>query len=110
MKRTTGAPLPPRHRVGVAEAKSRLSELLRQTTAGPAIIHNRGRDLAVVLAVEDYDRLIMEQGTVRRGGASFLERVEALKQRHGSGGEDFVPARLKLKSIDPFKRPPRARR
>ena len=109
MKQTINHPSSFRRRVGVAAAKSKLSELLRQTTAGPAIIHNRGRDLAVVLAVEDYDRLITEHGTTLRAGAAFLERVAALKQRHGSEGVDFAPPRFDLKPIDPFKRAPRRR-
>ena len=51
-------PVSRRHRrLGVAEAKMRLSELLRDAAAGPTVIHSRGRDVAVVLAVEDYDRL-----------------------------------------------------
>ena len=97
-------------RIGVAEAKSRLSELLRGATAGPTIIHSRGRDLAVVLAVEEYDRLRTEHGASRGGGGGFLERVDRLKQRHGGGTEDFRPPRLRLTPLDPFARRSRARR
>lgn len=95
-----------RHRrLGVAEAKMRLSELLRDTTVGPTIIHSRGRDVAVVLAVEDYDRLTAEfGGLVRGGGAQFLDRVEARKAHHGRGGEDFEPQRLDLTLESPFAR------
>jgi prevent-host-death family protein len=96
-------------RLGVAEAKSRLSDLLRRAASGPAIIHNRGRDLAVVLAVEDYDRLIAPAGATRRGGAAFLERVEMLKERHG-GGSSFTPSHLEIKPVDPFTRRSRRRR
>ena len=96
--------------MGVAEAKSRLSELLRHAAAGPTIIHSRGHDLAVVLAVEEYDRLATEHAGPRGGGAGFLERVDRLKQRHGGGGEDFRPARVEFKPIDPFARAARARR
>ena len=96
-------------RVGVAEAKSRLSALLRDAAAGPTIIHNRGRDLAVVLAVEEYDRLATERLAARGGGAGFLERVERLKHRHGGGVEDFRPRRLDLTPNDPFARTSRAR-
>ena len=97
-------------RIGVADAKSRLSELLRHAAAGPTIIHSRGRDLAVVLAVEDYDRLAAERTAARGGGAGFLERVERLKERHGGGTEDFRPARLEITPSDPFARPSRSRR
>jgi len=96
-------------RLGVAEAKSRLSELLRRVAGGPMIIHSRGRDLAVVLAVEDYDRLMAEHRAAPGGGAAFLARVDALKQRHGGGVEDFTPERLQLEPLDPFARKRRTR-
>jgi|SRR6185295_4721351 len=97
----------PSHRArrwGVAEAKSKLSEVLREAAKGPAIIHSRGRDLVVVLAIEDYERLISEQASPETGGASFLKRVEALKQRHGGGVSDFEPPRLDFVPIEPFAR------
>jgi prevent-host-death family protein len=91
-------------RLGVAEAKSKLSEVLRDVAQGPTVIHSRGRDLAVVLAIEDYERLVVDQQPQRSGGAAFLQRVEALKQRHGGGVVDFEPARLDFIPIDPFER------
>jgi prevent-host-death family protein len=96
-------------RFGVAEAKSRLSELLRDAAGRPTIIHSRGRDLAVVLAVEDYDRLMAEHRAAHGGGATFLARVEALKQRHGGGVEDFTPERLQLEPRNPFARKRKSR-
>lgn len=99
---------PPR-RIGVAEAKSRLSELLRQAVAGPTIIHSRGRDLAVVLAVEEYDRLTAERREAPGGGAAFLARIDVLKERHGGGVEDFTPERVQLEPVDPFARKRRTR-
>lgn len=91
-------------RLGVAEAKSKLSEVLRDAAQGPTVIHSRGRDLAVVLAIEDYERLMADQQPQRAGGAAFLQRVEVLKQRHGGGVGDFEPARLDFEPADPFKR------
>ena len=96
-------------RVGVAEAKSRFSALLRAAAATPTIIHSRGRDLAVVLAVEEYDRLAADVRSVSVGGAGFLDRVERLKQRHGGGVEDFRPPRLDVTPIDAFARTSRVR-
>lgn len=96
-------------RVGVAEAKSRLSEVLREAAQGPMVIHSRGRDLAVVLAIEDYERLTSAQQMPRASGAAFLHRVEALKQRHGGGVDDFEPPRLDFVPAEPF-RPTRSRR
>lgn len=97
-------------RLGVAEAKSRLSEILRHAAGGPTIIHSRGRDVAVVLAVEDYDRLTSERSVGSAGGARFLDRVEALKQHHGGGVDDFAPAPISIQPVDPFARKAGARR
>jgi prevent-host-death family protein len=91
-------------RLGVAEAKSKLSEVLREAAQGPTVIHRRGRDLAVVLAMEDYERLTANQPSPAAGGAVFLERVEALKERHGGGVEDFEPARFDFVPGNPFAR------
>jgi len=88
-------------RVGVAEAKSKLSEVLRDAAQGPTVIHSRGRDLVVVLAIEAYERLLAEQQPRPSGGAAFLARIEAVKQSHG-GGSDFEPARLDFAPVDPF--------
>jgi prevent-host-death family protein len=96
-------PLSPRtRRLGVAEAKSKLSEVLREAAQGPTVIHRRGRDLVVVLAIEDYDRLTAEQQIPTSSGAAFLERVQALKRRHGGGVDDFEPARLDFVPVEPF--------
>jgi len=91
-------------RLGVAEAKSKLSEVLREAAKGPTIIHSRGRDVVVVLAIEDYERLIAEQQPPVSGGAMFLQRVEAARQRHGGGVSNFEPARLDFAPSDPFAR------
>jgi prevent-host-death family protein len=91
-------------RLGVAEAKSKLSEVLRDAAQGPTVIHSRGRDLVVVLAIEDYERLTADQQPPRAGGAAFLQRVETVKQRHGGGVSDFEPARLDFVPAEPFAR------
>lgn len=89
-------------RLGVAEAKTRLSELLRDAAQGPTVIHSRGRDLGVVLAIEDYERLMAAQQSSKPGGAEFLHRIETLKARYGGGVDDFEPARLDFVPVDPF--------
>ena len=112
MKKTTSidaSAVGRRRRLGVADAKMRLSELVRQAADGPTIIHNRGRDLAVILGVDEYDRLIAERGAIQGGGAQFLDRVDALKRRHGGGAEGFEPARLDFTAGNPFERKARAR-
>jgi prevent-host-death family protein len=97
-------------RLGVAEAKGKLSEVLRDAAQGPLVIHSRGRDIAVVLAVEEYERLTAGQQSSRAGGSGFLQRVEALKLRHDGGGGDFEPARLDFVPADPFARSKTGRR
>ena len=42
----------------------------------------------------DDERLISQQASPDSGGASFLKRVEALKQRHGGGVSAFEFPRL----------------
>ena len=101
MRKVTKILSPRTRRLGVAEAKSTLSELLREAAQGPTVIHSRGRDLAVVLAIEDYERLTADQHLQNAGGAAFLQRVEAVKHRHG-GGADFEPARLDFVPVEPF--------
>lgn len=108
--RKSPAPPPRPRRLGIAEAKSRLSEILRDAAGGPTIIHSRGRDVAVVLAVEEYDRLTAGRGSGEPAGARFLERVEALKQQHDGGVEDFAPEPMKIEPVDPFARRAGARR
>ena len=88
-------------RLGIAEAKSKLSEVLRDVAQGPLVIHSRGRDIAVVMAVEEYERLTAFQQSLRTGGSGFLQRVEALKLRHGGGPSDFEPSRLDFAPEDP---------
>jgi len=102
MRRSTQTLSPRTRRLGVAEAKSKLSELLREAAQGPTVIHSRGRDLAVVLAIEDYERLTADRHLQNAGGAAFLQRVEAVKHRHG-GGADFEPARLDFVPVEAFK-------
>jgi prevent-host-death family protein len=91
MKKGTPMLSPRTRRLGVAEAKSKLSEVLRDAAQGPLVIHSRGRDLAVVLAIEDYERLMADQPAPAAGGVAFLQRVEALKQRHGGGVPVYDP-------------------
>lgn len=104
MKEVTAPHVRSPRRVGVAEAKSRLSEVLRETAQGPTIIHSRGHDLAVLLAVGEYERLVAEHpGGLGTGGA-FLGRLEAVKRRYGGGIDEFKPAPMSFQAADPFSR------
>ena len=94
----------PHRRVGVAEAKAMFSEVLREAARGPTIIHSRGRDLAVLLAVDEYQQLAADRARAAGTGAAFLERIAAVKRRHGGGIDAFSPAEMSFRPIDHFAR------
>lgn len=83
-------------RINVSQAKSQLSEVLRALDAGPTIIHNRGRDVGVLVSVAEYERLVEAGG--EPGAATvhtFLNAIGELKASYG-GGVDFSPARARF--------------
>lgn len=102
MKEVTASHVRPTRRVGIAEAKSRLSEVLRETAKSPTIIHSRGRDLAVLLAIDEYEQLVAKSPGSPGTGGAFLSRIEAVKHRHGGGVEEFKPAPMNFRAVDPF--------
>lgn len=88
-------------RVGIAEAKAHLSEVLRSAADQPVVIHNRGRDVAVVLAVETYERLRDLEGSAPTDAALFLAEVAELRDRYG-GGVDIPYERVDFEPRNPF--------
>ena len=86
-------------RLSVAETKARLSEVLRSVERGPTVVHNRGRDVAVLLGIEEYERL--RASAERTPMARFLDDTDALRARFG-GGADLEIERLALAPRDPF--------
>ena len=104
MKEDTSSLIRRFRRVGVAEAKRRLSAILRDTARGPTVIHSRGRDLAVLVAIEGYERLVVEHPTGPGTGSAFLARIDAVKRRHGGRGAEFKPAVMSFRAVDPFSR------
>jgi prevent-host-death family protein len=72
-------------------AKARLSELLRQAREkGPQRITVRGRDAAVVMSIEDYDRLTRSphaDNWVDQFRAAFIGEIDLA--RDTDGGRDF---------------------
>jgi prevent-host-death family protein len=104
MKEVTSPLGRPLRRVGVAEAKSRLSAVLRDTAKGPTIIHSRGHDRAVLVAIEEYEQLIAEHPGGPGTGSAFLGRIDAVKRRHGGGIAEFKPAPMSFRTVDPFSR------
>lgn len=72
-------------------AKARLSEVLRQAREkGPQRITVRGRDAAVLLSIQDYDRLVQSQHTdnwVDRFRAAFTGDIDLT--RDADTGRNF---------------------
>ena len=101
MKRTIKQP--GLRRLSVAEAKAGLSAALRTAADGPTVIHNRGRDAAVLLGIEAYTQLAGAAGDGETPMAAFLRDLAGLKARLG-GGADFEPERVVLTPRDPFAR------
>jgi len=103
-------PLPVRpRRLSVAEAKAKLSEALRSIRSGPSIIHNRGRDVAVLIDVEQYEQLVAEQSAAhaQTPAKSFFDRLEQLKRLHGGGVDGFEAPRIDYRPRRPFTSRPR---
>ncbi len=93
--------MPTPRRVGVAETKAELSRILREAADGPLVIHNRGRDVAVLLGIEEYQRIVGNDNVRGTSMAELLQGIDELKSRFGGGAElepkpiDYVPG-------DPF--------
>jgi prevent-host-death family protein len=104
MKEVTMSSIRAHRRVGVAEAKAMFSEVLREAAKGPTVIHSRGRDLAVLLAIDAYEQLAANRSRGAGTGAAFLGRIDAVKRRHGGGVDEFSPAAMRFRAIDPFAR------
>ena len=83
-------------RYSVAQAKAHLSEVLREAAEGPAVIHNRGRDVAVLLSIGDYQRLRSDAGV--RPMTRWLARVGEWRRR--TGGVEFEPEPMAFKPAD----------
>lgn len=84
------------NRYSVAEAKARLSEVLRSTAKRPAVIQRRGQDVAVVLSLAEYQRLRDRAGV--QPTTQWLERLAEWRRR--SGGVEFEPAPIVFKAAE----------
>jgi prevent-host-death family protein len=101
MKEVAMSSIRAHRRVGVAEAKATFSKVLREAAKGPTIIHSRGRDLVVLLAIDAYEQLAADRSRSVGTGAAFLGRIDAVKRRHGGGVGEFSPAAMRFRAIDP---------
>ena len=70
----------------VAEAKSNLSQVLDRARSEPQVIQRRGREIAVVISVEDYQRLRVLEGKVapRERLAEFLRFSQQVRRAGGA--------------------------
>jgi prevent-host-death family protein len=90
-------------RVGIAEAKAKLSEVLRNVAQVPVVIHNRGHDVGALIDIDTYERLVAANDTDDRpGGKKFLAQVDELKRRYGGGVEDFAPIPANITPVSAF--------
>jgi prevent-host-death family protein len=91
-------------RLSVAETKAKLSEALRGLAEGPTIIHSRGREVGVLISMEEYEQSVVAPGARQpKSMRQFLEDIEALKKKMG-GGVDFHPPRARIHIKNPFGR------
>jgi prevent-host-death family protein len=76
--------------VSIAEAKNRLTELLREVERGvPVTISRRGRSVAVLIGEGEYERL-----RSAAGGADFSAWLANWRARAGTGFEGVSPDEL----------------
>lgn len=87
-------------RVGVAEAKAHFADVVRAAGERRTIIQRRGKDVAVVLGVDELARLDAARAT-ETAGARLLAALARVRRRHG-GVDDFEPERAVLTPQDPF--------
>lgn len=70
-------------RIGVAEAKAHLSEVLKSADSEPVVIHSRGRDVAVVLGMSTYERLLAAEANAPTDMQALMTDLAELRDRHG---------------------------
>jgi prevent-host-death family protein len=87
----------PASRLSVAEAKTHLSSVLRASDRKATYIHRRGNDVAVLVGVEEYERLRANDRSVELSG--FLRTLEQLKVKHGGGADEFLPKRAVFEAM-----------
>lgn len=95
-------------RVGVAEAKARFAEVVGNADKRRTIIQRRGKDVAVVIGIDELARL-EEAGRGATAGTRLLARLERVKASAGVA-LDFEPARVDFAPRDPFAAPPKRSR
>jgi prevent-host-death family protein len=72
-------------RWNVAEAKAKLSAMLQSAAREPQVIENRGKEVAVVLGIEEYRRFkaLEERSSPRAKMDEFLRLTAELRREGG---------------------------
>lgn len=86
------------HRWNIAQAKACFSELVRDAAEQPQTIENRGREVAVVLGIDDY-LLLVDQADRTSEVARVREFLRASAELRAQGGAEIeLPARTERAS------------
>lgn len=86
--------------VGVAEAKAQFARIVHDASERRTIIQRRGRDVAVVLGIDELRRL-ERAGEGATEGARVLAAVARWREKTG-GVEGFAPEPASLIPENPF--------
>ena len=92
-------------RIGIADAKARFAEIVADAPRRRAIIQRRGKDVAVVIGIDELARLERAQSG-DTAGARLLARLERIKRRRAPV-EGIEPVPVVLDPVSPFARPKR---
>ena len=86
--------------LGVAEAKAQFAAIVRDASERRTIIQRRGKDVAVVLGVDELHRL-EQAGVGATDGARVLAAMARWRSRTG-GVEGFDPEPARIVPAEPF--------
>ncbi len=89
--------------IGVAEAKAQFARIVRDAPERRTIIQRRGRDVAVVLGIDELRRL-EKAGEGATEGARVLAALTQWRTRTG-GVEGFEPGPARIAPERPFLAP-----
>lgn len=97
-------------RVGIAEAKARMAEIVRNAATARTVIQRRGDDVAVIIGIEELRRL-EAAGEGATDGARLLRRLDAWRDRTGGVEVDETTfPRAAIAATEPFASSKRSRR
>lgn len=84
----------------VAQAKASLSKVLAAAAGAPQVIEKRGKPVAVVVAMDDYQEALGDPAKPRGSWAAFLRKSDELR---AAGGATLAVSRRKTRK-SPFER------